>query len=83
MSECEPLSRPSWVLGVILRKEAPFSFRNSCNCFHRFHLTSDFLNSLSVTTGLPESQVAGLSREELLRFMLAAYFQFQECTVMS
>ena len=31
MSECEPLSRPTWVLGVILRKEAPFSFRNSCN----------------------------------------------------
>ena len=32
MSECEPLSRPTWVLDVILRKEAPFSFRNSCNC---------------------------------------------------
>ena len=27
----KPLSRPTWVLGVILRKEAPLSFRNSCN----------------------------------------------------
>ena len=36
MSECDSLSRPTWVLGVILRKEAPFSLRNSCNRLHRF-----------------------------------------------
>ena len=27
--ECDPLSRPTWVLGVILRKEAPFSLQTT------------------------------------------------------
>ena len=29
MPECEPLSLPTWVLGVTLRKEAPKPFRIS------------------------------------------------------
>ena len=33
MSECEPLSRPTWVLGVILHKEAPLSCRKSSHWF--------------------------------------------------
>ena len=49
MSECDSLSRPTWVLGVILRKEAPFSLRNSCNRFNRFHHALDSLNWFGFT----------------------------------
>ena len=60
MSECDSLSRPTWVLGVILRKEAPFLFRNSCNCFDRLHQTLDSLNGISFTTVFPATYAAGL-----------------------
>ena len=71
MSECEPLSRPTWVLGVILRKEALFSFRDLCNCFHRFHHASDFLNRLSFTTELTATTPPGITEFplELIEFI--------------
>ena len=63
-NQCQSVNRsarPTWVLGVILRREAPFSFRNSCNCFHRFHHTSDFLNRLIFTTELTATTPPGIT----------------------
>ena len=50
---CQPLSRPTRVLGVILRKEALFSCRKSCHRFIVFFIVNS-LNSLSLTTELFE-----------------------------
>ena len=60
MSECEPLSRPTWVLGVIPVTGAPNPYWKSCNGIIVFH--REFLNSFSLTTELPDSIAAGLSR---------------------
>ena len=61
MSECDPLSRPTWVLGVILRKEALYSFRNS------FHwLVVSFIDFSSLLPFHPELTVhtaVGLKNE--------------------
>ena len=72
MSECEPLSRPTWVLGVILRKEALFSYRNSCNCLDRIHQTLDFLNCLLSTLNKPPFEPPGFHGEHLLTDNIAA-----------
>ena len=55
MSECEPLSLPTWVLGVTLRKEALKPFGKSPVPF----LITDFPFFTSITE-LTEFRAAGL-----------------------
>ena len=52
MSECEPLSRPTWVLGVIPVTGALISCRIFTNSFLRFHRSLNSLNGFGFTTGL-------------------------------
>ena len=54
MSECEPLSRPTWVLGVVPVTGALNSCRIFTNSFYRFHRSLDSLNGLGFTTELSE-----------------------------
>ena len=61
MSECEPLSRPTWVLGVILRKEAPFFMPEIVLLNHPLFIV-DHTNKLCFTTELSDFKAAGLPR---------------------
>ena len=58
MSECEPLSRPTWVLGV---QGGAVLMPEIVSQIHRFFIVNS-LNSLSLTTEMTDSTAAGLSR---------------------
>ena len=66
MSECDSLSRPTWALGVILRKEALFSCRIFTNSFLRFHRSLDPLNGVGFTTELTAYKPPGFTEHPSL-----------------